>query len=151
MDSSASKALNNFEVHDRAVEKMDTTSPYDLARQVVNLEQRVLQLQDELLGREKALSNEEILSGKQLTAAARSLVERIPVLQIKGEETPTSPASYPHLRWMLDELVIGNIAGAQGRAWIGCVQGVLMCDGHTTLKAERDAMRPIFKPDTLTA
>lgn len=39
--------MNNFELHERAQEYADTLSPYELARRLVEAEERLRKLQDE--------------------------------------------------------------------------------------------------------
>ena len=53
---------------------------------------------------------------------------------------PTSPN---HLIWMLDEM--SNMDGTKVHRWLGYMQGILISQGITTVKAEGDYTRSYFK------
>jgi hypothetical protein len=52
--------------------------------------------------------------------------------------------TYPHLRWMIREIVEGRTVGDKAHRWLGFIQGVLIREDHFKVATERDFTRPYF-------
>lgn len=52
--------------------------------------------------------------------------------------------TYPHLRWMLDQIRTGAVKGEKSHRWLGFIQGVLIREDHFSVNEERDFTRPFF-------
>lgn len=55
---------------------------------------------------------------------AINMIEKYKELQCKQSENPDR-TSYPHMRWMLEEVINSNYSSTKMNRWLGYVQGVL--------------------------
>lgn len=53
--------------------------------------------------------------------------------------------TYPHLRWMLEQMKTGQVVGDKAHRWLGFIQGVLIREDHFKVNEERDFTRPYFR------
>lgn len=64
----------------------------------------------------------------------------------KVEMVNTPGYTYPHLRWMIEQIRSGVVQGEKSHRWLGFIQGVLIREDHFKVNEERDFTRPYFKP-----
>ncbi len=69
------------------------------------------------------------------------------ILQNQDFDGPDKTSS-AHLRWMCDEALGSDYPIDKLSRWLGFVQGVLIMQNVTTVEAERDYSRPLFKPES---
>lgn len=53
--------------------------------------------------------------------------------------------SYAHLRWMLSELMKGEMESGKANRWLGFVQGIMVERRLIKVSEERDFTRPYFQ------
>lgn len=63
-------------------------------------------------------------------------------IEAKQDDNPGTELH--HLKWMLGELKSDRPWGKQ-RGWLGFIQYGLIINGYTTVEAERNFTRPIFR------
>lgn len=68
----------------------------------------------------------------------------------KSENVPDPGYTYPHLRWMLEQIRTRKVTGDKSHRWLGFIQGVLTREGHFTVQGERDFTRPHFEETVRT-
>lgn len=66
----------------------------------------------------------------------------LPDVEAREESDPGT--ALQHLKWMIGELTKDRPWGKQ-RGWLGFIQYGLIIRGFTTVTAERDFTRPIFR------
>lgn len=60
----------------------------------------------------------------------------------KVEKIDDPGYTYPHLRWMLEEIRSGRVKEEKAHRWLGFVQGILIREGHFKINEERNFTRP---------
>ena len=62
--------------------------------------------------------------------------------------TPEDPSANYHLLWMLQEILHNEQQSiTKKHRWLGCVQGIIIMKGYTSVQKERDATRDVFDGD----